>query len=297
MRKSTFLIVIFIYATVFSGRLIAQDMPQLDTNDILHSTISSQKTYQGEGLYGYIDGGAELYMAYGFDKLVLQEVELGGEKYTIQIYRMADPQSAFGIYSIYRFNCDSSARLTRCQCATRYQYIAERNRYYYSIINQSGSTLARQQSLDIGHILAGKIHPDSIPWPDIFNMDVFIGYQNSLKYIRSNIALQQVLVEWSKYFEFIKNYSLWYLPIENEISGNIYIAFINFQNTSDAKLFIKNSALKLCKSGDKILTNGKLGWLIGDKELMFLDITRVKEPVSPYISAIYQFMNKLKKKK
>ena len=181
MKKVFFGLAIFAWGTGFIEILNSQEMPMLDSSDIPRAKFASLKTYSGHGLYDYMDGGAELYMEYGFDKLCIQEIELTGEKLTVQVYRMADLKSAFGIYSLYPYKCDSSTRLTRCECATRYQYLAERNKFYYSVINQEGSVLARQQSLYIARILAGKIHPDSIPWPDLFNMDLLIGYQNSLQ--------------------------------------------------------------------------------------------------------------------
>jgi hypothetical protein len=297
MKKGILLLVIFCWGIGLFIIIPAQDIPQLDPDEIQNAKITSQKTYEGEGLYGYIDGGAELYMEYGFDKLMRQELELNGEKFTLLIYRMADPQSAFGIYSLYRYKCDSATRLTRTECNSTYAYMAKRNRFYYSVINQTGSKSARMESIDFAKTLAGKIHPDSIPWPDLFNMDVFIGYQNALKYIRGNIALQQVLVDWSPYFETIRNYSAWYLPVENEKSGTLFLALIRFNNTADRKMFIKNTSLRLQKTGDFNLKKSKMGWNIGDFEILYLDATASNEALIPYASAIYQFLEKLNRKK
>jgi hypothetical protein len=297
MRRRIWLALILALEMVSFESLSAQEFPQLLKEDIPDAKITVQKTYEGEGLYGYIDGGAELYMAYGFEKLVLEEVELNAEKYTVLVYKMADPQSAFGIFSLYRYKCDSAVRLTRSECITAYQYLAERNRYYYSIINQSGSKLAKQESLNLAKIFAGKIHPDSIPWPDLFNMDLFIGYQNSLRYIRDNVALQQVLADWTLYFESIKNYSLWFLPVENERTGNFYIALIRFTNATDCAVFIKNSSLSLHNTGEMNIKKEKLGWMTNENSILYFDAGGMKESPDPYLNAIYQFLPKLKKKK
>jgi len=297
MKKRILMIVVLAWVFSLFMRLPAQDFPQLDPDEIQNAKITSQKTYEGEALYGFIDGGAELYMAYGFDKLVRQELELNGEKFTLLIYRLADPQSAFGIYSLFRYKCDSSARLTRTECTSDYVYIAERDKFYYSVINQTGSKSARLQSREFVSVLAGKINPDSIPWPDLFNMDVFIEYQNSLKFIRGNIALQQVLVDWSPYFESIKKFSLWYLPVEREKSGNFYIALINFSNEGDCKIFIRNAAVNIQSYGEMNLKKDKVGWMIGKEALLLLDASALNEPISPYASAVYQFLSKYNKKK
>jgi hypothetical protein len=128
-------------------------------------------------------------------------------------------------------------------------------------------------------------------------MDVFIEYQNSLKFIRGNIALQQVLVDWSPYFESIMNFSAWYLPVEREKSGNLYVALISFSNESDCKAFIRNAAVNIQSYGEMNLKKDKVGWMIGKDALLFMDAAALNEPVSPYASAVYQFLSKYNKKK
>jgi len=53
-----------------------------------------------ERLIDYIDGGAELYFAYGFQDMVAREYELaGGSTATVEIYRMDGSENAYGVYS------------------------------------------------------------------------------------------------------------------------------------------------------------------------------------------------------
>jgi hypothetical protein len=275
----------------------AQEIQRLDPDEIHSAKISSEKIYEGDSLFAYTRGGAELYLAYNADKLCKQEIELNGEMYTIMIWEMADPASAFGIYSICKNKCDTIPRITRNQCASPNIYIAERNRFYYSIINHTGSRQARVESIEFARTLAGKIHPDSIPWPDIFDYDLFIGYQQSLKLIHGNIALQLVLPAWSKYFESTKNFKAWYLPVETEKSGSFYLALISFNEASDCKLFIRTNSIKLQKAGDPNPENAKLGWKIGEKDLIYLDATEFKETLRPYTSALEQYINKIPRRK
>ncbi len=64
------------------------------------------KTYDKEDLFTYIDGEAELYFPYGFDRLVSGfYVKKGGDPaigLSADIYRMDSLIDAFGIYSQYR---------------------------------------------------------------------------------------------------------------------------------------------------------------------------------------------------
>jgi hypothetical protein len=60
--------------------------------------------YNKEGLYGYIDGGAEIVLQYGFREVAVSEYRPAGDRepakeITLEIYRMTSGQAAFGLYS------------------------------------------------------------------------------------------------------------------------------------------------------------------------------------------------------
>lgn len=57
-------------------------------------------TFDGQGLYGHIDGGAELFLEFGFDALRIQHFvhpKNGGE-IALEAYGMESPEAALGIY-------------------------------------------------------------------------------------------------------------------------------------------------------------------------------------------------------
>jgi hypothetical protein len=56
--------------------------------------------YEGEGLYEYIDGGAEIYHEYGFRSVIVQDfVHSVGKSVSVEVFEMATPESAYGIYT------------------------------------------------------------------------------------------------------------------------------------------------------------------------------------------------------
>ncbi len=63
--------------------------------------------YNAEGLYGHIDGGAEIVLQYGFRDLAVSEYApagaadgpASGKRVILEIYRMAAGEAAFGLYS------------------------------------------------------------------------------------------------------------------------------------------------------------------------------------------------------
>jgi hypothetical protein len=56
--------------------------------------------YGPEDLYLYIDGGAEIYLEYGFARVISQDYAgPGGRTISLEIFKMSDPAAAFGMYS------------------------------------------------------------------------------------------------------------------------------------------------------------------------------------------------------
>jgi len=56
--------------------------------------------FKGDDLYLYIDGGAEIYREYGFEQVVVQDYKnLGGKGFSLEIFRMSNPEAAFGMYT------------------------------------------------------------------------------------------------------------------------------------------------------------------------------------------------------
>ena len=59
------------------------------------------QTYSGRELYEYINGGADLYLEYGFDQAAVLEYKGPDDAAVIvDIYRMASPTAAYGIFSL-----------------------------------------------------------------------------------------------------------------------------------------------------------------------------------------------------
>lgn len=58
--------------------------------------------YNPDGLYQYIDGGADIYLLYGFKNLLHQDFKSGAAELTVDIYEMDKNEDAFGIYAAER---------------------------------------------------------------------------------------------------------------------------------------------------------------------------------------------------
>ncbi len=126
--------------------------------------ITQTRTFTAESLYGYMNGGAELYLEYGFDTLVVTEVTTGGKDIKIEFYRMLDAEAAFGIFSVSRFRCNGGPKLTVHQCRSAYQLQFCKGGYYVSIINDTGSDAEQKTANEIaGHLIRNIADPPFDP--------------------------------------------------------------------------------------------------------------------------------------
>lgn len=60
------------------------------------------ESYVGEELYNLINGGAEIFLEYGFTEAIAQEYSREDSSLRVTIYCMSNPEAAFGIYSLNR---------------------------------------------------------------------------------------------------------------------------------------------------------------------------------------------------
>lgn len=118
---------------------------------------SQSRTFTETSLYGYIDGGAELYLEYGFDTLLVTEIVIEGSDIKAEVYRMKDPEAAFGIFSVSRFRCNGGEKLTQHICRSAYQLQFCKGPFYVSIINDTGSEADQRRSADLARLMIVNI--------------------------------------------------------------------------------------------------------------------------------------------
>ncbi len=90
-------------------------------------------------LYGYINGGAELFFEFGFDQLTLQKYKKGPHEVAVEIYRMTDPVAAAGTYFMKRGKETRDPGFRERHTVSRHQLLFQRHRYYVTINNLGGA--------------------------------------------------------------------------------------------------------------------------------------------------------------
>ncbi len=191
--------------------LLGDEMPVPQQDDLPGSKISRQEVFTGGALWGLINGGADLYFEYGFDRMILQEISWQGEEFRLELYRMTSPLSAFGIFSVSVHGCIEGGPSSTGDCLNRYQHQLYSGNYYLSLINYSGTTKARELAVEISDIIFSLIGEERISLPGIFNHEVFRGSVDQVKIVMGMLGLQNILPGEASLFEGIDDYLIWYL--------------------------------------------------------------------------------------
>lgn len=191
--------------------LLGDEMPVPQKDDLPGSEFSREEVFIGGALWGLINGGADLYFEYGFDRMALQEISWQGEEFRLELYRMTSPLSAFGIFSVSVHGCIEGRPSSTGDCLNRYQHQLYSGNYYLSLINYSGSAKARELAVEISDIVVSLIGEELISLPEIFCHEVFRGSADQVKIIMGRLGLQNILPDEASIFEGIDDYLIWYL--------------------------------------------------------------------------------------
>jgi len=148
---------ILIFTSLDCYSQVDDGFPLIGTQDIPEAGFSAVRTFNGASLFGYINGGAELYLEYGFSAASVAEISLMGGKYKTEIYRMTGAEEAFGIFSVSKYSCRSMPQVSSFTCMTKYQLQICAGSYYISIINATGTKTDSLASVRIGEAIVNKI--------------------------------------------------------------------------------------------------------------------------------------------
>ncbi len=115
--------------------------------------------YNPETLYNYINGGAELYISYGFREVISRTYSKSGQpNLTVEIFDMVEAKNAFGVFSHVREGIDYSYG-QGCQV---YEGVIMfwKNQYFISVVSddetESYMSAIRKLAEDIDNLIKGE---------------------------------------------------------------------------------------------------------------------------------------------
>ena len=91
---------------------------------------SEIRTYDAENLWQYIDGAAEQFVGYGFEKLATAEYARADTTLAVEVYLFSSVQGAFSIYSEYSDALSEFADLGTAGFISRGELFFYRDKYF-----------------------------------------------------------------------------------------------------------------------------------------------------------------------
>lgn len=124
--------------------------------------------YDRKTLYDYMDGGAEVYLAFDFREVFVRKyADAAGNEIALDIYDMGTPAEAFGMFSCDRQ--DPEAGLGQGSEYGPGLLRFWRGRYFVSITVSGNEDKAEMAVLDLGKAVAPLLGPDGAP-PDMIKL-------------------------------------------------------------------------------------------------------------------------------
>ena len=160
---------------------------------------AAPESYTRQGLYGYIDGGSEEFLQYGFERVDVGRYRKPGTgegaEVTVDLYRMASDRDAFGIFSVRREGDERKLLLDGVpNWISETQASLASGPYYVNLI---GFGTKEEDLASFARLLAGKLaaagnHGFSLegrpgPWARLPREGVL---PDSIRYIKGPLAAQ-----------------------------------------------------------------------------------------------------------
>ena len=146
------------------------------------------RTYDRETLFKYINGGAELYLAYGFRKAYVYTYTKKGEPEIIMgIYDMGTAEDAFGVFTSEREGSETDIGQGSEYDAGLLRFY--KGRFFVSIMTYEETPQSKRAVHSLARAVAGKIEASGKKPKLLSSLPRKGLIENSLRYFSSNIVL------------------------------------------------------------------------------------------------------------
>lgn len=185
--------------------------------------VKRERVFTGSGLYGYMNGGAELFLEYGVRELTTRDLVYLGETYTLDIYEMPTPEDAFGIYSVHTFKCNEADRNGAIDCLSTYQLQCVVANCYVSLVFTSGSERARVNADEVLRYYTAGLGDGKVAFPE--SLPALQPLSGALKFLRGQIALSGAQLSLAKLLKDNSFTGVWLFPAPNEGEKQAILCF------------------------------------------------------------------------
>ena len=191
-----FVIMVWIFTVAGIGN--GEEKVKMNQKTSLPLTVEGWKwdgkgtEYDGKTIFKYMDGAAELYLAYGFENLTVRRFEKSNQPPIIlEFYEMASSEDAYGVFS-YEHQ-DETAGIGQGSEFGGGLLRFWKGKYFVSIYSEGEGTEVESGILKIGEAVANSISSKGrepkvvgyLPGKDLGFID------KSVRYLKSHVLLNQ----------------------------------------------------------------------------------------------------------
>ena len=193
MKKTVLLFLIFIlYLNVFAQSDINKLLPDSKACNGWQKDGEAE-TYNAANLYDFIDGGADIYLEYGFVQAITQEYQKDNFVVTIDIFQMKSAEAAYGIYSSIRNKDDQQLAIGAEGILTDYQVTFRQDCYFVVVTGYDKEEKTQNALKLLGESVSNKIPPSSEKPSQLSLLPQKYCRANSIGIINGVLALNKVL--------------------------------------------------------------------------------------------------------
>lgn len=260
MKKKFFLVIFFL---LMGWSMIGKDKVEFFSglSGEINGWIKSapDTLYTKDNLYDYIDGGAELYLSYGFKKLWTRTYQKKDQpEIIVDIFNMGNSDNAYGVFSHSR-ETSSSVVGQESEYAGGL-LIFWKGQYYISILAYPENDIARETVFKIGEKIDQLIVESGKPPAIISSLPSQGLVKDSIRYFRHYI--------WLNSHFYISDKNILHINSETEAvlarykidDSQFFLLLVSYQDINKSQKaysdFIKNY-FPDAKKGIGITENGK----------------------------------------
>jgi hypothetical protein len=216
-------------------------------NIVLPQSINSDvetKQFNNNSLWGYLNGGADLYLEYGFNELKVFSFDYNKEKIKVEIFQMQTNESSFGIYSVNHFNCLNMKPVTEYFCSNNYNVQFVKGNYYISIINETGDKETYDFCIDLAKKLIPQFNFSDLVFPKLLYKKNFQQISDRIRLFKGQLGFQNINSSLSELLKLDCKYSAFISEL-NAAEGYSDFILFKFNTLNDLNNFINNNEIIL----------------------------------------------------
>lgn len=223
--------------------------------------ISLDRTYDNETLYDYIDGGAELFLSFGFTKVFNRIYSRENQPdIMVDIFYMNTSYDAFGVFSFSSGKIENN--FGQQSQESHGAIIYWKNNFYVSIISNTETEESKKAIIKIAKLIEESI-TETGPLPEVIEyLPTELLDKSSIRYFRHYIWLNAHYFLSNENILNINQNTQAVLSLYNEKNNKPVLLVIKYPNTKDAVVakekFVKNYNPKL--ENNHVLKDSKNKW-------------------------------------